>query len=332
MGWLSELFGGSKNDKPMWRDLELRANAMWDQNQGIITAFHQAQQQFADSMWNKADQMGGMTDALAYRSLDTGAQALDAYKNIGLPAEKQVHSDLMTWDSPARTEQRAASAIADVSSAAEAQRQQALDRLASYGIDPSQVAMTGLDKRLGAATAAMQAAAGTKSRRDTEKEGLANKLTAVDLGRGWAATGGSLATTGAEVGKAGAEMRDAAIRARAASAGAATEMGNSLLNSYSNAKSAQIGASAERTPNRGFLGDLVGLGAGAAFGLEDGGYIDPSVSPSEGEVEDDIPAAVSAHEVVLPEEVVQYFGLKALNKMFMEATGKPMPNHVGVPT
>jgi hypothetical protein len=65
------------------------------------------------------------------------------------------------------------------------------------------------------------------------------------------------------------------------------------------------------------IGGIVG-GALPLF-MEDGGYVSEEASPSGGAIPDDVPARVSAGEAVLPEHVVRYHGLKALNKMVKEA-------------
>lgn len=79
------------------------------------------------------------------------------------------------------------------------------------------------------------------------------------------------------------------------------------------------------------LNTLAGLGGmwmGAGMpgiGFEDGGYVGPGLSPSGGAIPDDVPARVNVGEVILPEEVVRYHGLKTINKLAEEATGTGIP-------
>lgn len=61
------------------------------------------------------------------------------------------------------------------------------------------------------------------------------------------------------------------------------------------------------------MGSILGLVAGGAskiFGLAEGGAIPTEASPSKGAIPDDIPAAVSAGEFVIPADAVRWHGEK----------------------
>lgn len=112
-------------------------------------------------------------------------QAQDRYTSIYQPVEDQFVKTATDWNSPQRSDQQAGAAIADVSSAMNASRNNALSNLESYGIDPSQTRYGALDLGMRVQEAAGQAAAGTQSRQNTEATGLALQGEAINIGKGY---------------------------------------------------------------------------------------------------------------------------------------------------
>lgn len=90
-----------------------------------------------------------------------------------------------------------------------------------------------------------------------------------------------------------------------------------------------IASAANQAQSGGGFGSAVGnlfgtvLGGWASGGFispfAEGGHVDPSMSPSGGVIPDDVPAAVSANEYVIPADVVRYYGLARLDSMVEKA-------------
>lgn len=64
---------------------------------------------------------------------------------------------------------------------------------------------------------------------------------------------------------------------------------------------------------------------------EDSHYVDPSLSPSGGEVTDDVPAMVNAGEFVIPERTVDWYGEQYFQKLIMKADKEREQQTVAAP-
>jgi hypothetical protein len=90
----------------------------------------------------------------------------------------------------------------------------------------------------------------------------------------------------------------------------------------------------------GMLGSAVGGAAGKAASAAEGGtippangdnFVDPSASPSQGAITDDVPARLNAGEFVLPKDVVAWIGEEKLQKFIQKARGDREKNTVAEP-
>jgi hypothetical protein len=132
-----------------------------------------------------------------------GRDYYDYYTGTYKPIETQFANTATGYATPERANERAASAIADVSNQFEASRRTALSNLESYGIDPSQTRYGALDLSSRIAQAAASAAAGTQSRLNTEATGLALEGEAINTGRGYASNVSQAYSTATQAGSAG---------------------------------------------------------------------------------------------------------------------------------
>lgn len=123
------------------------------------------------------------------------------YETEFVPRQDQVIGEAFAYDTPERREQEAARRQADVRSAYESQRQNALQQLEGYGIDPSQTRFSAMDLGYRAQEAAQQAMVANQARYDVEDRGRQMKYDALNLGAGL--PGQSLAS--AEAARAGGE-------------------------------------------------------------------------------------------------------------------------------
>jgi len=209
------------------------------------------------------------------------------------------------FDTAERRTSESAKAQAEVASQMDAARENALRRLESYGVDPSQTRNAALDSRVRIEEAKQKALAGTQARRDIENRGLALKQgvqgqQAQEL-QDWDRPLGM--DTGQIFGDA---------------VGQATQGASALL------KQGQQEQAQEQSQGS-TLGTLAGAGIGAAFGMPgigasvggmlggiaEGGEIEGPGGPKD----DAIPAALSDGEFVIPEEVVRRKGTEFFDKL-----------------
>lgn len=266
------------------------------------------------------------------------------------PLELEMIKDAKTYDSPERRLKEMGASQALVAEQFNAQRDNAQRELEAYGIDPTSARYGALDIGVRAAQAAAQAAAGTTASNRVEDVGRAMRADAVNVGRGYgssiAQTYGTAHAAGANAGQLhgqqtsiGGQIQGTAPQYRQLSNSAIDTWGNTLNMQYQNQLAAY---NAEQQASSGW-GSALGLVAGIgtkAFGFEDGGpvpegvipeydlqmeqgpdgtYIDPGMSPSQGQATDDVPARLNAGEFVIPDDVVSWFGQKHMYGLIEKA-------------
>lgn len=274
-----------------------------------------AQEQRASEFWDT--QRPAMEE-----SMDFSREQRQRYREMGIPLEDALARDLQDWGSEDRTRARASEAAADVSNAFQQERAALASRLTGMGVDPSQVMSNGLAARLGVQEAATKAAAVTQSRRQSEAEALSMRGDAANLYRGIEASGAQQAQLGGQAGQAGIQAGAQAQQGTTQGYGTAGQMiaqGGQMMsgafgaagNIYGN----QVRAYETQMANSpaAVAGGLIGTAL--PFLFNEGGYVDPSMSPSRGALPDDVPARVSAGELVMPPETVAYHGIKTFNKL-----------------
>ena len=134
------------------------------------------------SMINLSDKQAAIADANEKRA----AEYADFEKNTFRPLEQSLVDEANTYDTEAKREQLASRGMADVATAYQAQRQQALDTLSRYGINPNSNRFAAINASLSRAEAADSAGAANNARLQAEQLGYARKLDATALGRGLA--------------------------------------------------------------------------------------------------------------------------------------------------
>lgn len=260
------------------------------------------------------------------------------YEEIFRPMEDAFAKEAQEYDTPERRAEQRAKGIADVNTQFDAARRNSLQRLESYGVDPSQTRNAALDIGTRTAQAAAQVGAATTADNRVEDVGRALRSDAINMGRG--ALSNAAGFYGQAVGAGGAAQQGA-YGATASGAGA---MQSSLGFSGQALQGYQQGANilgqgygmemdAYNAKNAQTAGLLQGIGgmAGAAMAMADGGQaipyaeeahpmgaaIDPMADvngPGNG-VSDEIPAMLSNGEYVIPEDVVRAKGEEFFDKL-----------------
>jgi hypothetical protein len=235
-----------------------------------------AKNQF-NTVWPYAQQYLDTQTATTNEERAAAQQAQQYYTSTYQPIESQFAQTALNYNNPARAQQNAGMAMADVSNAFEAQRNALTSSLESYGIDPSQTRYGALDLSSRISQAAATAAAGTQSRRNTEATGLALMGEAINTGRGYPSSVAQAYSTATGAGQAGLGAANQSFATGASAMGSPTSYfsgGNTALSNQAQAlnygannayNSAHLNASIAANQAQG-IGSLIGgaLGFGAA--------------------------------------------------------------------
>jgi len=255
------------------------------------------------------------------------------------PLEKRLVSEAEAYATPAKQEELASQGMADVAQAYQMQRQQALDTMAKYGINPNSARFAAINAQLGQGEAAARAGVATKSRIAAEEMGRARLYDAAALGRGLAsnatAAAGTASAAGTSAGssfQAPAEYMSKSYGQTGQMLGGASSSFGTAGNIYGQEFNARMGAYESQQQGKSALLGAAGTAAGMYFGSPAGGAMIKNlfsadggsvkrlgrggkVSGPGGPVDDVIPAMLSDGEYVLPADTVKAVGVKKLDKL-----------------
>lgn len=245
------------------------------------------------------------------------------------PIEDQFIEEAMNYDSADRREREMGGAIADVGSQFDAQRRNALQRLESYGVDPSQTRNSALDIGVRTAQAAAQAGAATGARNRIEDTGRALRSDAVNMGRGALSNVASSYGQSVAAGQAGVGGANQTTGTSASAMQGGLGFSGQALQGYN--QSANIQNSGYQNQMQSYnaqqqqtAGMMQGVGSIAGMMIADGGSINERLD-GEGHVntglgdgsgiDDTVPALVSDGEYVIPADVVRKKGEEFFDKL-----------------
>jgi hypothetical protein len=257
---------------------------------------------------------------------DNAREDRQRYEDVFRPIEDNLVTEFQNYDTPERRMEERGRAMADVTSTFDASRRNALQRLESYGVDPSQTRNFALDIGVRTQQAQAQAAAANSADRRVDDTGRALRADAINIGRGLpsqvassygqsvaagqAGVGGANATTGTSAGalQSGLGFSGQALQGYGQGA-------NIMSQGYQN-QMQQYGAQANNAAN--LAGGLGGI-AGMAMGLADGGMPTDGMvdeGPTDGSgIDDQVDAKLSVGEYVIPADVVMTKGREFFDKL-----------------
>ena len=290
------------------------------------------QQQTAADQLDWAKEQDGRNQELLQSVLDIQLPAMQAqfdqaqsdrarYEEIFRPMEDAFAQAAKDYDSPERRSAERAKMLADTTTQFDQQRKNALGRLESYGVDPSQVKNEALDVGVRTAQAAASVGAVANADKRIEDTGRALRSDAINVGRG--AISNAAGFYGQAVGAGGA-AQSGANQTTATGAGALTSgygASGQALQGYG--QGADIMSQGYGNQMQGWeaganqtAGMLQGVGGIAGMFMADGGMpgaIDPTAQVETGRgdgsgIDDNVPALLSGGEYVVPADVVRAKG------------------------
>jgi hypothetical protein len=273
---------------------------------------------------------------------EEGKKLRERYNEVFQPIEDSLIKESQEYATGARSDYDAGRAMAAVGQSFDAARSNALARMESYGVDPSQTRSQALDAGIRVQEAAAKAAAGTQSRLNTENVGRAMRSEAINIGRGLPGNIASAYGTAMQAGQAG--MGNALATTASGSSTMGTGMGwagqqNGALNGWSNTIGKQYegalshyNTKKEASNSMGSsIGSLAGMAAGAFAGpmgssigsmiggtvgkaFAEGGEIPHDPRDPEGKL-DTVNAKLSGGEFIIPASAVRRLGSDHFDKL-----------------
>lgn len=269
----------------------------------------------------------------------SAAKDRERYERLFQPLEDDLAKEAANYDTPERREKEMGAAQAGVAQQFDSARENAQRELEAYGIDPSSTRYGALDIGVRTSQAAAQAAAGTQASNRVEDVGRALRSEAINVGKGYPGQVAGSYATSSQMGSGAGQQTLANTQTGAGTMGTNTQymgLGNQAVGQWGNTLNMSYQNQLDRVKTNnsaaGGVGQVLGLigGIGAkAYGLADGGVvpgqpqnggaIPDEMSPSGGEVVDDVPAHLNAGEFVIPDDVVSWFGEKHMYGLIEKA-------------
>ena len=236
----------------------------------------------------------------------------------------------MTYASPQRIASEMGRAQAGVQQGAEAGRQNAIQDLQSFGVDPSSGRYAALDTASRVMSGAAAAGAGNQQREATTQTGGAMQQGAAGLslqneqiGYGAGAGANALLNTASQL-----KYSPLGSMSGGSSSSAGSSTSSSSGSNYNTGSSKSIntgGSSSQKTVYnpRGFAagGDVYdgGDGGGDSDDATQGGFVSQELSPSAGARVDDVDARLNAGEFVIPKDVAAWKGQEFFYQLMAKA-------------
>jgi hypothetical protein len=248
------------------------------------------------------------------------------YERLFQPLEENLIQEFQTYDSPERRAQEMGQAVADVTSTFDASRRNALQRLESYGVDPSQTRNAALDIGVRTQQAAAQAAAATSARQRVGDVGRSLRAEAINIGRGLPSQVAGAYGTALQAGQGAIGGAASTTAAGAAATQPALGFGAQALQGYGQ-QAGILGQGygmqmqnwqAQQDQRNQWLNTAGGIAGMAikdggkvrrrqALPFMDTGMVKTGLSDGSG-IDDRVPAYISDGEYVVPADVVRKKG------------------------
>jgi hypothetical protein len=211
-------------------------------------------------------------------------------------------------------------AEAGVQQSAEAARQNAIQDLQSYGIDPSSGRYAALDQASRVQAGAAAAGAGNQQRISDVATGNAMQNQAISASLQNVASGYGAANAANQFAQTGESLKYSPLGTQ--SSGSNYSSGQNSSQSSGSTPVFPPAGSQPASPGMG-MGTLYGnIGLAAGGSVDDattGGFVSNQLSPSNGNRTDDVPAQLNAGEFVIPKDVAAWKGQEFFYKLMAQA-------------
>jgi len=274
--------------------------------------------------------------AVAAENLANAREDRARYQDTYQPLEDNLIREFQEFDSGGRRALEAGRAMGLAQQTFDAQRANAEQRLASYGIDPSQLRAGAIDMAARTRLALNQAAMGNQARNRVEDMGRALRAEAINIGRGMPSQVAASYGQTLNAGNSAMGNTSQAVGQNASMLGTPMQYGQmagnqnaQTMQGINNMYSGQLAGFNSAPDPLGALGNIAGqaFGAWAGSGFAEGGGAvgalpleGSDLSPVPGP-NDNIPVTLAEGEYIVPKDVVMRMGTEKLDKL-IESTRK----------
>jgi hypothetical protein len=259
------------------------------------------------------------------------------YERVYQGLEDQLVADAQSYSSPQRREMEVGAAQSAVAQQFDQARMAATQNLESFGIDPSSTRYAALDMGMRAQQGAAQAAAGTQANRYVDSVGRALRSEALNIGKGYPGQIAGAYGTALNAGSGAINGQLGTTASGANTMGTAPQyqgLGNQSLGTWGNVLNQgyqnQLGYFNASNQGSSGWGTALGMVGSAAIrflndggpveqGATPGGRVPAGASPTGGQAIDDVPAALTAGEFVIPKDVTTWLGEKTMHQLIEKA-------------
>jgi hypothetical protein len=269
-----------------------------------------------------------------------GQTAANLYAQSYAPLQAKYVQEAQDWGNETNQGYAASQAQAGVAQQFNQARDASVQQLESYGVKPSDTRMAALDIGARTGQAAAEAGAGTKAASDRVMQGMQLQQGAIGQGlqtaglanQDWTGAAAmtnqqlnnSLQTTGS-----GAQTMGTGLGWTGAANPMLTATGTLMNQQYQNEIEKYKAEQSASSGTGALIGGALGLatklipsfaqGGGVPPDQTQGGAIPMQASPTNGSAVDDVPAALTVGEFVVPKDVTSWLGEKHLQQQIQKA-------------
>lgn len=292
------------------------------------------QQDWSQNMWDEQmfpmmQETTGVQTAVMRDQMENARKDRARYEDTYQPIEDDLIKEFQDYDSTGRRNLESGRAQAGVQRTFDSQRANAEQRLASYGVDPSQIRAGAIDAQARTKMALGQAAQGNAARQRVEDVGRSLRAEAINIGRGMpsqvaGAYGQTLNAGNSAMGNMNSTMGQGS-NMMGTGQGWGQMAGNqnsSTMSGINNMYSGQLAGHEAGGQGMAALGNIAGqaFGAWAGSGFAEGGgavgdgMVGSDLSSTPGP-NDKIPVTLAQDEYIIPKDVVMRMGTEKLDKL-----------------
>jgi hypothetical protein len=180
-------------------------------------------------------------------------------RGVFWPLEDQMVKDAQNYDTPAMREAKAMSAMADVGTQMDAERQAQVRNRTRMGVNPNSGNMDAMSNQLSLASASAKAAAGNNARDQVELQGWARRMDTASLGRGLASAQATAAGTATSAGNSAVNAAYAPVNAASQASSLMGQGLSSYANQMSNANRLSMSGMSNGSPMGALSAQLMGI-------------------------------------------------------------------------
>lgn len=253
------------------KQLANRFDRLFTQRKAIINNYEQVANAAVGNLISQFSPVAAQAFAQA-------EQLGDAYTQDFLPATEKYLSDAQGYDTADRRTEERGRAMADVTTATDAARKGAIERLEAFGIDPSQTRGAALDANIRLQSALAAVKSGDDAEKAVEERGMAYRRDALGLGGELLAGQTALQRTGQSLTESGVEAQNRTSANNVSMFGETAGLLQGRQSALNSAAQLRLDENAQQLAAKSGKGSALGS-IGALAGTLGGAYLGSAAGP-----------------------------------------------------